>query len=160
MNRFATAAALLSIFAAGQAQALSCQRPSVQATFRQANEAEVQYVMAVGRLQLLPGEKVPGTGDDPNARQGYSVETRFDGKLAAADGFTEDASFPVRVEVGCAGPWCGGVPLDRVLVFIERREGANVLVEGPCPWFALDATPAVIEGAMSCIRGEACTPPE
>ncbi len=153
-------AAVLSTGLAAQAQALSCLRPSVQGSFAQANAAEADYVLAVGRLQLLPGETLPEADADPNARTGYSVRTRFDGRLAAADGFTEAASFPVTVEVQCDGPWCGGMPLDRVLVFIERREGENVLVEGLCPMFALAATPEVVEGALSCLRGEDCTPPE
>lgn len=159
MTRLAIAV-LLSTALAGQAQALSCLRPSVQSSFAQASEAEAQYMLAVGRLQLLPDEKIPAVGDDPNDRKGYSVQTRFDGRLAAADGFTEEASFPLTVEVGCAGAWCGGVPLDRMLIFVERREGANVLVEGPCPQFALTATPEVVEGALACLRGAACTPPE
>ncbi len=160
MPRLIATAALLSAALAGQAQALSCLRPSVQASFAEADSSEAQYVLAVGRVQLLPGETIPDVGDDPNDREGYSVRARFDGQLAAADGFTEDASFPLTVEVGCAGPWCGGVPLERVLVFIERRDDANVLVEGPCPMFVLDATPEVLEGALSCLRGEDCTRPE
>ncbi|WP_281826448.1 hypothetical protein [Jannaschia rubra] len=153
-------AALISTAMAGQANALSCLRPSVQRSFATASESDAQYVLAVGRIRLLPGEKVPSTGSDPNARQGYSVKARFDGKLAAADGFTEDAAFPLTVQVECAGAWCGGVPLDRVLAFIERRGEENVLVESPCPAFALSARPETIAAAEACLSGGDCTPPE
>jgi len=158
MTRLLFAAALMSTAIAGEASALSCIAPTVQGSFKQANESEAQYVMAVGRIQLLPGETVPSTGDDPNNRQGYSVKTRFDGKLASATGFDQDASFPLTVEVGCIGAWCGGVPLDRMLVFVERRDSENVLVEGPCPLFALKATPAVITDAEACLTGNCEVP--
>ncbi|MCK0168657.1 hypothetical protein MWU52_13945 [Jannaschia sp. S6380] len=153
-------AVLLSTALASPAAALSCLRPSVQASYQAADAAEAQYVLSVGRLQLLPGETIPDTtGTDPNDRQGYTVRTRFDGKLADAGGFGTDAAFPVTVEVECAGAWCGGVPLDRVLLFLERRGEENVLVQGPCPRFALSATPEVVAGAAACLKGEDCTPP-
>lgn len=152
-------ATLVSAALAGEAAALSCLRPTVQSSFRAADAAEARYVMAVGRLRLLPGETIPRTGEgDPNRRQGYTVAARFDGKLADAGGFSTDASFPVTVRVECAAAWCGGVPLDRMLFFIERREGENLLVEGPCPRFALPATPETIAGAAACLAGEACDP--
>ncbi|SFJ65638.1 hypothetical protein [Jannaschia pohangensis] len=149
-------ASLLSTAIAGQASALSCLRADVARTFATANEAEAQYVIAVGTMRLLPGESIPEQAGDPNEKQGYSVKTRFDGRLAALDGFTQDAAFPLTVEVECAGPWCGGVPVNRVLVFIERRGDENVLVEGPCPQFAIPATTETLDSALSCLRGEAC----
>lgn len=145
---------------ATQASALSCLQPSVQNSFTAANEAEEQYVMAVGRLTPLPGQSIPEQPEDPNQRQGYTLETRFDGNLASLTGFDQPAAFPVTLEVTCAGPWCGGLPLDDTLYFIERRDGTNVVVEGPCPHFALTATTEVVEGAMACLRGEDCTPPQ
>lgn len=150
-------AALLSTALAGQASALSCLRASVPQTFAEAASAQAQYVLAVGRISLLPGQAIPSTGDDPNARQGYAVEARFDGKLASPTGFDADASFPLTVEVHCAGAWCGGVPVaERMLIFVERRDGTNVLVEGPCRFWALGATPETVAQAEACLRGEAC----
>lgn len=151
-------AALLSTALAGQASALSCLRPSVQATFAQANASASKYVLAVGRVSLAPGTTLPSTGDDPNARTGYSVDARFDGDLASATGFDEKATFPLTVEVTCTGPWCGGVPqqAERMLLFVERRDDANVLVEGPCPFFALAATPEALAAALSCVKGGTC----
>lgn len=150
-------ATLLSTALAGQASALSCLRPSVQQTFAEASASAAQYVLAVGRVSLLPGETIPSTGEDPNERKGYAVKARFDGKLASATGFDADASFPLTVQVECAGPWCGGMPVvDRMLVFVERRDGENVLVEGPCPFWTFDAAPDVVTQAESCLRGEDC----
>ena len=156
MTRFALAA-LLATALAGPADALSCLRPSVAQTFTEASAAEAQYVLAVGRVSLMPGETIPSTGDDPNDRRGYAVEARFDGVLASPTGFDDDAAFPLTVEVECAGAWCGAVPLaERVLAFVERRGDRNVLVEGPCPFWALRATPEVVAQAEACLRGEAC----
>lgn len=152
-------ATLLGAALASPASALSCLRPSVAATFAQADAAEKEYVLAVGRISVLPEEAIPTPGGDPNERQGYTVRARFDGELASPTGFDEAASFPLTVEVECAGPWCGGVPLaERMLVFVERRADENVLVEGPCPFWALQATPEVVAQAEACLRGEACTP--
>ena len=71
------------------------------------------------------------------------------------------AAFDITVEVGCAGPWCGAVPQgdEDLLFFVERRADANVVVEGPCPRWVLTATPDVVEGALSCLRGEGCDAP-
>ncbi|MEL6585190.1 MAG: hypothetical protein AAFY65_09935 [Pseudomonadota bacterium] len=152
----------LAVFVAGigQAQALSCLAPSVQTSFTAASDAEESYVMAVGRLTPLPGETPPEQPADPNDRKGYTLQTQFDGNLATLDGFTDASRFFVTVEVVCAGPWCGAVPSDEMLFFIERRGDQNVLVEGPCPQYALPATEQVVDGAMSCVTGRGCTPPE
>lgn len=153
-------ASFLSTVIAGQASALSCLPADVARTFAKANEAEAQYVIAVGTIRLLPGEAIPEQTGDPNEKEGYSVKASFAGRLAALDGFTQEANFPLTVDVSCAGPWCGGVPVNRVLAFIERRDGENVLVEGPCPQFAIPATDANTATALSCLRGEDCTEAE
>ncbi|WP_299817894.1 hypothetical protein [uncultured Jannaschia sp.] len=152
-------AALLSTVIAAPASALSCLRPSVQASFQAAEASDADYVLVIGRIQPLPGEEIAPADDTPNDREGYAVRARFEGEVAGADGFGTQASFPLMVEVECAGPWCGGVPLDRNILFVERRGDENVLVEGPCPRFALDATPEAEAAVLSCLRGEDCTPP-
>ncbi len=150
-------AAFLSAAVAGQAHALSCLRPTVAATFAEASASEATYVLAVGRVSLMPGETVPSTGDDPNDRRGYEVAARFDGQLASPTGFDADAAFPLTVRVECAGAWCGGVPVaQRMLVFVERGEDVNVLVEGPCPFWTFAATPEIVAQARACLAGEVC----
>ncbi|SDY34747.1 hypothetical protein SAMN05444004_101202 [Jannaschia faecimaris] len=150
-------ASFLSTCIAGQAAALSCTPASVAASFQAASAAEEEYVLAVGRVQVLPGQTLPEPAD-PNNRPGYSVEAQFSGRLAAEDGFTQDAVFPVTVQVDCSGPWCGGVPIGRVLAFIERRESENVLVSSPCPVFMLTATPEFLAQAETCLAGGPCEP--
>ncbi|MGB3555192.1 MAG: hypothetical protein WBA25_11195 [Jannaschia sp.] len=152
-------AALLATALAGPAAALSCLAPSVEGSFRAADESDAQYAMAVGTLTPLPGEAIPAPSPDPNQREGYVLQTRFEGNLATLDGFDRPATFDVAVEVECAGAWCGGVPVGAKLLFLERREDGNVLVEGPCPRFALAATPENMSGAVACVRGEACAAP-
>lgn len=150
---------------ADPAQALSCLRPTVQASFAAADAAEADYVLAVGRLALFPGVRLPPPVEEGEAPVPYALRAVFEGHLATLDGFTDPARFDLMVEVDCEGPWCGAVPLgdEDLLLFVERRpvggEVANVLVEGPCPRWALTATPEVVEGAVACLRGEGCEAP-
>ena len=151
----------LSFALAGQAQALSCMAPSFASSFKTANEADASYVLVLGQLEPLPGETIPeDQGVGPNDREGYSVQVRFEGKMATPTGFDHDVSFPLTVEVTCAGPWCGGVPRDRIIAFVERRGEENILVEGPCPRFALSANPERVAAAESCVTDGICDAPQ
>ena len=149
---------LLASLPATQTAALSCLRPSVQASFREAQAAEATYVLALGRLAVPGGSALPPAGYRPGAKP-YSVEATFEGMLATLRGFDRPARVPVAVEVGCAGPWCGAAPVDQeLLFFLERRGDGFALEEGACPRWALGATPEAVDAALSCLRGEGCAP--
>ncbi|MFO6465250.1 hypothetical protein ACK8OR_12720 [Jannaschia sp. KMU-145] len=148
--------AALTLAVAQPAMALSCLRPTVQSSFQHADQSEAQYTLAVGRIRVLPGQTIPEQPDDPNQRQGYELQARFQGQLASATGFDTPADFPVTLKVECVAAWCGGVPLDRVLAFVERTEDGNLITEGPCPRDLLQASPEALKQAMACIRGEPC----
>lgn len=151
-----TLAALAYVALAMPAAALSCLRPEVAMTFAQAQEDPRVYVLARGRLTPLAGEQPPAAPADPNEGRPYSLRTEFAGVLATRDGFDVDATLPVRVEVDCAGPWCGGMPEGEALMFLERRGEGYVLEAGPCPWFAFEADDASVSQALSCLRGDDC----
>ena len=153
-------AALLSTALAGQAAALSCARPSVADSFALAVDAESQYVIAVGRIGIPEGTELPEPGGTPEERTGYAVDAVFQGELASTGGFDQPVQFPITVEIGCAGAWCGAFPREPVLAFIERRGDAFFLAEGPCPRFTLNATEEVVDAALSCVTGGPCEPPE
>lgn len=149
-------AGVLSVTMAGQAVALSCAAPTVEASFAAADAADAQYALAVGKITLLPGWGIPERDANDPEPKGYIVKARFDGNLASTTGFDSQAAFPLTVEVICVTNVCGAVPQEEVLVFVERREGENVLVEGPCPRFALPATPEIQAEAIACVTEGGC----
>jgi hypothetical protein len=153
----ATLAALAWVTLASPAAALSCLRPAVAQTYAQADADPRVYVLALGSLTPRPGEAPPEQPTDPNDRRGYALETEFTGRLATRGGFDRAARLPVRVEVGCAGPWCGDAPRGDVLMFLERRATTYVLDAGPCPWFAFEPTDEAKAQALACLRG-GCKP--
>ncbi|UWQ18210.1 hypothetical protein [Jannaschia sp. M317] len=152
-------AAGLVILVAGPALALSCLAPTVQRSFAVAQDSPATYVLAVGMLTPLPGEAAPPDPTDPNQRQGHVLRTRFEGVLASGTGFNVYRLFDVAVEVGCLGPWCGGLPRGETLLFLERRADGHVLTAGPCGQFAFAATPEVKTQALACLQGGDCTAP-
>ncbi|TFL18384.1 hypothetical protein [Jannaschia formosa] len=145
-------AALMAATLAQPAAALSCLQPSVASSFGHAQESPLTYVLATGRMTPLPGTARPVPRE---SLQVSSVQrARLDGHLASLSGFDRPISVPVQVETYCAGPWCGGVPEGEVLLFLEKRGDTYVLLEGPCPQFALTATPEALDEALACLRGE------
>ena len=149
---------LLSTCVAGQAAALSCLAVSVPRSYQAAAASESQYVVALGQVDLLPGEVAPEPDPegDPNAREGYVLEAQFTGFLGGPEGFERTAVFPVTVEVRCAAAWCGSVPVERTLAFVEQRDGTNVIVADPCASFAMDASEANVAAAEACLAGGDC----
>ncbi|GIT92725.1 hypothetical protein JANAI62_30380 [Jannaschia pagri] len=152
-------AVLIACWIAGQAQALSCMRPTVQGTYLDADGRAETYVLALGRLTPVPGQTRPAEPANPNDRVPYSLMTRFDGALATSDGFTRTARFDVRVDVGCAGPWCGGVPTSKHLFFLKRDGATHSFESGPCPWFAFEPTVENRADALACLNGGMCRRP-
>ncbi|MEM7641102.1 MAG: hypothetical protein AAF366_01075 [Pseudomonadota bacterium] len=153
IRQFGLAGLMLAI--AQPAAALSCQRPSIAGTFNALNAAEETYIMVRGTVASLPGEQSEPEGE-LNERQSYVVQAQFTGDMATASGFDRPLDIPLTVEVGCAGPWCGGVPEGEVIAFLEQRNGRYVLAAGPCPFSALTASEEAQVQAMSCLRAEAC----
>ncbi|WP_371155719.1 hypothetical protein [Jannaschia sp. 2305UL9-9] len=144
----------LAVLAAGIAQpasALSCLSPTVQTSFAAADDSDATYVMGVGRLTPVPGQRIPAAPDNPNHRVGYSLEATFEGHLATRNGFDHAYAGPVTVDVTCVAAWCGQIPVGAHLLFLERTAEGDRLTAGPCPRFALPSTPRNRSDALSCL---------
>lgn len=150
-------AALVVLFVAGPALALSCLRPSIANTYAGAAASDATYRLVLGKIDLLPGQ-TPRAFNGQSVGEPYTLTARLTGKQGGADGFRRPVAFPVTLEVGCAGPWCGSFPRGEVLMFVEARGADHVLQLGACPHFALPATPETIVQARQCLAGGRCTP--
>ena len=142
------------------AHALSCLRPSVADSYAMADHSDARFVVVLGRLEPMAGVTIPEPGGDLNAREGYSVEVAFTGRMGTRDGFGATRTMPVTVKVECVGAWCGGVPTEEAIMFLERAEDDRLLlVESACPRWVLPATAENIDAVEACLSGGACAPP-
>lgn len=148
---------LVVLFITGPALALSCLRPSVATTFAGAAASDATYRLVLGKIDLLPGQ-IPRVFNGQTAGEPYTLKARFSGRQGGTDGFRRPVAFPVTLDIGCAGPWCGSVPRGEVLMFVEARGADHALELGACPHFALPATPETIAQARQCLAGGPCTP--
>lgn len=150
-------AAFVALWVAGPALALSCLHPSIANTYAGADAVDVSYRLILGKIDLLPGQ-TPRSVNGQSAGEPYTLNARVSGRQGGADGFRRPVAFPVTLEIGCAGPWCGSVPRGEVLMFVEARGADHVLALGACPHFALQATPETIAQARQCLAGGRCAP--
>ncbi|PWJ22190.1 hypothetical protein [Jannaschia seohaensis] len=134
------------------ATALTCAPPSVASSFAIAQDSPLTYVLAAGRLTPLGGTATP-VPRDPPLRVHEVRLARLDGHLASRSGFDRPVSLEIAVELICAGPWCADLPEGELLLFLERHGDDYVLLEGPCPRFALTSTPETRAEALACLTG-------
>ncbi len=148
--------ALLFTALAGQAEALSCMRPDVVATYQSAASSDETYYILRGALDFDPGE-MP-SGYDENAEQPEPVLGRFSGYGLSPNGFEVPVEAPIILYPTCAGPWCGTAqPSDDVLIFVNEDPDAYILEVGACPWFIFDnPTEKMAARLVSCINGDTC----
>lgn len=150
-------AALIPLLASGPALALSCLRPTVADSYAAADASDAAYLLVLGRIDLLPGQ-TPRSFDGRRGGEDYTLQAYLTGTQGGTDGFRRAVAFPLTLEIGCAGPWCGSVPDGKVLMFVERRGGEHVLELGACPQFALSATPEIVARASQCLADGPCAP--
>lgn len=153
----AVLAALSGAGAAGRAEALSCLRPTVEASFAAAQAADGRYRLVVGRIVPSEGASVP-TPVGPNAREDVTLPARVEGRALTRRGFTAPFDAPVTVTLTCAGPWCAGLPEGEALLFLLDGPGGPTLTEGPCPQNVLGLEPDTEARVLACLAGD-CTPP-
>jgi hypothetical protein len=129
---------LLALIAATPASALSCLQPSIENTYRFADESPTNYSIAVGSLRAvgasIPPEGAVAAGGDINDMRGYVQPAQFEGQFFTGTDFSLDRSVPVTVEVTCLSAWCGSFSdIESGLFFLEvADDGSYVLEAGPC----------------------------
>lgn len=145
-------ALVLSLALAGQARALSCVAPDPQTTFDRVAAAEETYYVAHGRFSF-DETLVPGLNGKPAA-----VRARFEGQSLTRDGFTAPFQRAVTLDIGCAGPWCGGIVAGRdMLVFLERRDDGLHLSLPACADTVFDTPdPGLLDRIATCFRQGFC----
>ena len=154
----AALAALSGAGAAGRAEALSCLRPTVEASVSAAQAAEERYRLVVGRIVPAEGASVPAPVG-PNEREDMTLPARVEGRALVQGGFVAPVDLPVTVTLTCAGPWCGGLPEGEALLFLVEGPEGLTLTEGPCPFNVLGVEPDTEARVLACLAGD-CTPPE
>ena len=156
-----TLAAGITILMAGGAQALSCMRPQIEQSFNWWADAEERYYIGVGTLtalEPLPNIPDPGAmsfgGAEP---RDLSAPFRFEGYLIGGSG-DMPLDTTITVEIGCAGPWCGGFPADGThgLMPLEVKDARNLSLRmGACPGTIFDAS--VEPTVRGCLAAGRCT---
>ncbi|WP_135504044.1 hypothetical protein [Roseovarius aestuariivivens] len=147
------------VLCAGPALALSCMRPTVAGSFVRADAAEQIYVVVHGRLQfdeaLIP-EPDFSRQDPPDTL----IPARLTGTVLSRAGFETAFDRDVTLKLQCFGPWCGGASAGTdYLVFVEKTGTEYVVPADPCgSMIFADPTPAQLDQALACLRGEACEP--
>lgn len=159
MRRALWAAAVLAAHAvAGPALALSCMRPDPASDFVGADASEDIWIIAEGVLSfdtaLLPPRD---RGVAPSAD--IDIPARFSGQSLSGGGFDRPFDATITLRLTCAGPWCGQAAPGQMIAFLKRTPEGHVLIADPCRTRVYpDASDAVRDQLVRCIRGETCTP--
>lgn len=128
---------LASLFALTfNAHALSCMRPDPVQTVHWQQEAGKTPVVAVGKISIFHGSLEPEVKQNPNERVGTEAHGYFSGKLYGPNDVLEIHNLYVKVIVDCAGPWCGGGPINGPLLILGTEDSGgdsiHTLSHGPC----------------------------
>lgn len=141
-----------------QAFALSCMRPSVENSFKFANERAENFVIAHGNLKRIgPNSTKVKKRRDPNQRgTPYHFKAEFRGKLAGPKGFGQKRRLPVTIQVKCSGPWCGGDSLSKNGLYFLRKDSSNsyVLEAQACAsYFFQNPSKSDLKTVIGCFSG-------
>tara|TARA_R100000935_G_scaffold24000_1_gene43397 strand:- start:33 stop:518 length:486 start_codon:yes stop_codon:yes gene_type:complete len=149
----------LGLVLAGPAVALSCFPQDVAETYRRAAEAAETYIVVHGRLSFDPA-RLPSTDMIPQQKPAHTlIPARLTGQALTKGGFDQAFDRAITLDVQCFGPWCASaVPGTQYLGFLERRDGGYVLAVDPCGGMGhAEPTPAMLDKALRCLQGGACT---
>lgn len=147
---------------ATESSALSCLRPDAARTFKALDAAPEPYQILRGQLEFdeaaLPGAE-PATSQGGN-RQGAMIEATVRGHLLTAAGFTTPFEGPVTLNIGCAGPWCGGLTanIDTIAFVQLMPNGTRMISVEACPFavFQANIDDRIVGQIAACASGEAC----
>lgn len=154
------AAICLVQLTANAAFALSCQRPSVEASYLRHSEAKERYILVTGQLSqkqnVVLGPQIDGT----KGERAENFTATFTGHQATRAGFDRPLEATVAVSARCAGPWCGMVDVDTpMLTFLQVTPYGHQLSVGPCGG-AVFYNPSQDQNdrVLQCLRGGVCAP--
>ena len=150
------------MLASGPALALSCMRPDVATSYRDAADSADSYLVVLGRLthdEPASAETMrnPDRVDDPP----QTFEARIAGHFLNGESFGGDIAVPVTVTVGCVSVWCAPVPPAEaeVLAFVRHDAEGYYLDVGPCGGrYFTDPTQEQIDRVLACHAGGDCAP--
>jgi len=144
-------------------QALSCLRPDLARTFQQAAGSPHNFIIVRGVLNFDP-DQLPRT-QDKNAMPGASAQTtelpaRITGRFLSQQGFITGFDRQITLRAICLGPWCAEPkPGVDYLAFLREPPRGYMLELNPCGGMAfVKPDNAILNKAVSCIRGESCVP--
>ncbi len=147
----------------GPAQALSCLRPDLARSFHQAAASPHNYIVVRGTLSF-DATRLPETRD-VNGMPGKKAQTtdlpaRITGRFLSQKGFVTGFDRKIILRAICLGPWCGEPkPGVDYLAFLRETPKGYILEVNPCGGMAFTKpSNAILNQAVSCIRGQACTP--
>ena len=143
------------------AHALSCMRSDVARSFKAAQASEDRYIVVRGELQfntrLMPrGSCVENQMVDCST----TISAQFSGKSLGLEGFSNDFVTDVSINIGCAGPWCGGIASGHPFVMFMRQSPSGYQLDvGACPTWSFDGRDRETAARVtSCLRGQDCEP--
>ncbi|WP_338549303.1 hypothetical protein [Roseovarius phycicola] len=151
--------AVLAMFVAGPALALSCIRPDVANTYKRAAEAEEIYVVIHGTL-TFDQTLAPDNDLTNQNRPDTLIPARLNGTSLSRDGFVSTFRRNISLVLQCFGPWCGGaVSGAEYLAFLQKTDAGYRMIIDPCGSLVFpEPTQAQLDQARSCMRGQRCSP--
>ncbi|MEM7074763.1 MAG: hypothetical protein AAGA28_15505 [Pseudomonadota bacterium] len=151
---------LLVLLSAGPVLALSCLKPDVNTTFREAVRASEDYVVIYGILQF-DGAAQPGQDFSQVEPETTRLPARLEGQALGKAGFRTAFAQDITLELACFGPWCGQAePGAKYLAFLRDDRSHYVLTADPCnSWLFRDPSPSQLDAARQCMKGQ-CAPAE
>ena len=112
----------------------------VARSFKAAQASEDRYIVVRGELQfntrLMPrGVDVENQVVDRST----TIPAQFSGESLGLEGFSNDFATDVSINIGCAGPWCGGIASGHpfVMFIAPVPIGISAGCRGPAPRGAL-----------------------
>lgn len=153
--------AVLAVFAATQASALSCRPFTVTDAFLEADHSRSDFVIVTGRLDfdksLLPVVDMDRQQDTPPETDIPAVLT---GRSLSRNGFVRPFSEEINLEVRCYGPWCASATSGaEYLAFLEKTRDGYVLSVNPCGGYGFaPVTREMKKQVTDCLNGLDCTP--
>ena len=150
-----TIAAIALATLAGQAQALSCMRPTIPDSFERAAQVPEDIYVLKGSLtfdeDLLPETDMLNQEQNP-----APIAAHFKGMALNLEGFTTRYARPVTLQPLCFGPWCGGAASGEEAIIFAKAVGDDLVVEAnPCGGnIFYNVTRQTEQQAVACINGD------